>query len=432
VTRESEETRARRRAGGLLRQRDFLLFWSGETVNELGSATAVFGVPPLAVLFLHATAFEVGMLTAAGWLPWLIIGLPVGARLDRLPARPVMVACDVAAAALYASVPIAYAAGVLHIGQLVVVQLLAGAADVAFTTAYQLYLQCLVAAHELTQANATIQASYSTATLGGRGISGVLTQVVGATAGVALNVISFLVSAACLLGIHAPERRDLTSTRTTSVRQDVLEGVAFVSRDPYLRPMTVFGGVANLALAGFAALVVVFLVRSVGLAAGLAGVLTALPGVGGLLAAALAGPLATRMGSARAILVAGGLLPFALLAPLASTGPGLAFYIVGIPVAATGVSLATIIMSAFRQTYSPAGMLGRVTVSMRFVILGANPLGALAGGALGAWLGARDALWIVLAVLAASGGCLITGALISARDLPAYPSIAPPTPAQTP
>jgi MFS family permease len=417
---------ARGRFGGLLRQRDFRLFWIGETVNELGSATAAMGVPLLAVLFLHASTFEVGLLAAAGSLPWLIIGLPVGAWLDRLPVRPVMLGCDLVAAALYASIPVAYVAGVLDIGQLVLVQLVAGVANVAFTTAYQLYLPCLVGAGELTEANAKTQASYSVATLSGRGISGVLIQVIGATAGVALNAVSFLVSMACLLSIRTSEQRDLTGIRTSSVRQDMLDGVALVSRDPYLRPLALFGGVANLALAAFGALVVVFLVRGLGLGAGLAGVLTALPGVGGLLAAALAAPLVTRIGSARGMLLAGGLLPFALLAPLADPGARLAFYIVGIGVAATGVSLGTIIISTFRQTYSPTGMLGRVTVTMRFVILGVNPLGALSGGALGAWLGARDALWIVLALLAASGGCLTTDALLSARDLPAHPSQAPP------
>ena len=104
----------RRRFGGLLRQRNFRLFWIGETVNQLGSAMALIGVPLLAVLFLHATTFEVGALAAGAYLPWLIIGLPAGACVDRLPPRPVMIACDAVSAALYASVPVAYAIGVAH------------------------------------------------------------------------------------------------------------------------------------------------------------------------------------------------------------------------------------------------------------------------------------------------------------------------------
>jgi MFS family permease len=95
----------------------------------------LIGVPLLAVLFLHATTFEVGALAAVTYLPWLIIGLPAGAWVDRLPPRPVMIACDVASAVLYASVPVAYASGVLTIGQLLAVQLLTGAARVLFFTA---------------------------------------------------------------------------------------------------------------------------------------------------------------------------------------------------------------------------------------------------------------------------------------------------------
>jgi MFS family permease len=107
----------RRRFGGLLRQRNFRLFWIGETVNQLGSAMAVIGAPLLAVLFLHANTFEVGVLAAAAYLPWLVIGLPAGAWVDRLPPRPLMIACDVASAVLYASVPVAWAFGALTIGQ---------------------------------------------------------------------------------------------------------------------------------------------------------------------------------------------------------------------------------------------------------------------------------------------------------------------------
>ncbi|HEY0934639.1 MAG TPA: MFS transporter [Trebonia sp.] len=139
----------RRPFGGLLRQHDFRLFWTGETVNQLGSAMGLTGIPLLAVLFLHATAFEVGALSAAVSLPWLIIGLPAGAWVDRLPARRVMIACDAAAALLYASVPAAWAAGLLTTGQLLAVQLLAGVSGVLFSIAYQVNLPSIVAPAEL-------------------------------------------------------------------------------------------------------------------------------------------------------------------------------------------------------------------------------------------------------------------------------------------
>jgi len=124
-----------RRFGGLLRQRRFRLLWIGETVSQLGNAMAVVGVPLVAVIVLHASTFVVGVLTAAGWLPWLVIGLPAGAWVDRLPARGVMIGCDVISAGLYASVPVAAWAGVLNTGLIIAVQLLGGSASVLFMTA---------------------------------------------------------------------------------------------------------------------------------------------------------------------------------------------------------------------------------------------------------------------------------------------------------
>lgn len=422
----------RRRFGGLLRQRNFRLFWIGETVNQLGSAMALIGMPLLAVLFLHASTFEVGALAAAAYLPWLVIGLPAGAWVDRLPPRPLMIACDVASAALYASVPVADAIGALTIGQLFAVQLLGGAAAVVFGTAYQVNLPSLVTSGELAECNAKLYASSSAAALGGRGLSGVVTQVVGATAALVFNAASFLVSAACLLAIRAPEPRPAAPRQVPTLRRDVADGMALVSRDPYLRPLALFGGLANFALDAFAALVVVFLVRVVGLNAGLTGLFTALPGVGGLLAALAARPLIAKIGSARGLLLATvGALPFALLIPLAGQGLRLAFYAVGVLVSATGVTMGNIILATFRQVYCPPGMLGRVTATMRFVIMGTSPFGALAGGALGTWLGPRNALWVVLSILAVSGMPLLGPAFIGRRDLPAAPAASAPASSPT-
>jgi hypothetical protein len=422
---ESAPRGQRRRFGGLLRQRDFRLFWVGETVNLLGSAMALIGVPLLVVLFLHATTFEVGALAAAAYLPWLVIGLPAGAWVDRLPPRPVMIACDLASAALYASVPIAYAIGLLTIGQLFAVQLLAGAVGVVFSTAYQVNLPSLVTSGELAEGNAKLQASSSATALGGRGLAGVVAQAVGVTAALVFNAASFLVSAVCLLAIRAPEPRPAAPRQVSTLRLEVAEGMALVSRDPYLRPLALFLGAANFALDGFAALVVVFLVRVVGLPVGLTGLLTALPGLGGLLAAFAARPLIAKVGSARGLLLATvGALPFALLIPLAGQGPRLAFYAVGVLVSATGVTMGNIILATFRQVYCPPGMLGRVTATMRFVIMGTSPFGALAGGALGAWLGPRDALWVVLSILAVSGMPLLGREFTHHRDLPAAPGFA--------
>ena len=420
--------------------REFGWLWTAYAVSTLGTWLAFDAFPLIAVLVLHASTFEVGVLTAAAWLPWLVIGLPAGAWVDRLPARQVMIACDLISALLYASVPAADWAGVLTTGWLIIVQLVAGAANVMFMTAYQVYLPSLVAPGELIEGNTKMQGSASAAAFAGPGLAGLTAQLLGAVTALLGNAVSFLVSAGCLLGTRPPgrqvppprpgettgrrtvRRRIRRARRATSLRREIADGTLLVMRDPFLRVLSVYGAAANLALTGYSALLVVFLVRDIGLGPAAVGLLTAIPGVGGILGALVTGRVTARYGTARSLLVCIlGAVPFALLIPLTGPGPRLAFYVAGVLVATTGVAVTNIIIAAFRQSYSPPGMCGRVTATMRFLIFGTSPAGAVLGGSLGTWLGTRTALWILLGALVASGALLLTRSLISRRDLPDQP-----------
>jgi MFS family permease len=156
------------------------------------------------------------------------------------------------------------------------------------------------------------------------------------------------------------------------------------------------------------------------------GLLAAIPGVGGILGAVLTGRITARLGTARALVLSTlCAVPFGLLIPLTGPGPRLAFYVAGSLLAYTGIAVGNIIIAAFRQSYSPPGMCGRVTATMRFLIFGTSPLGALLGGSLGAWLGIRNALWVLLGAAALSGTLLLTRALTAQRDLPTQPAAPP-------
>ena len=241
---------AARRPGGLLRQRNFRLLWIGETISGAGSSMAVVGVPLLAVTVLRASTFVVAALTAAAYLPWLVIGLPAGAGVDRRPVRPLMIACDVISALLYASLPAAAWVNLLSTGQVVAVALLAGAANVVFATAYQVYLPSLVSAPELVEGNARLQGGASAAAIAGRAAAGLAAQAFGAATALLFNAASFGVSAVCLLRIRPSVPPPARAGSTGAWR-----GITFVARDPYLRPLTVYGAVANLAYTGNLALV---------------------------------------------------------------------------------------------------------------------------------------------------------------------------------
>ncbi|GII59998.1 MFS transporter [Sphaerisporangium krabiense] len=413
---------ARRGVGGLLRERDFRLLWIGETSSAFGSSVTSVAMPLVAVTVLHADALAVGVLTAAAWLPWLLIGLPAGAWVDRLPRRPVMLACDVVSALAFCSVPVAAWLGVLTIGHLMAAALVAGAAKVFFQTAYQVLLPSVVATADLREGNAKLQGGESAAQVAGPGAGGLAAQAFGAVAGLLADAATFVISAVCLLAMRAREAA-APVRETATLRRQIGEGMRFVLRDPYLRVLTLFGAMSNLFLVGYQAILVVFLVRDVGVSAGTAGGLIAATSVGGVAGAALATWISRRLGSARALIVCEvACTPFGLLLPAARPGPWLALGVAGALMVVAGVVAGNVIKGAFRQAYCPRHLLGRVSVTMQFVNLGTIPVGAVAAGALGDALGVRPAMWVAMAGVALSGLILFAGPLRRDRDLPTAPA----------
>lgn len=404
---------------GLLRQRDFRRLWVGETTSNVGSAVTTVAMPLVAVTTLHASAFVVGVLSAAVWLPWLVIGLPAGAWVDRLARKPLMLVCDLVSALVLASVPVAAWCGVLTTAQLLVVALLSGVASVFFKTGYHVFLPAVVRREELPEANAKVQASGAASYIAGPGLGGLLAQLFGAVTGVLADAASFLVSAAQLLGVRAEEVRPGRAEAGRNLLQEIREGLHYTFTDPYLRPFALYAAAANLCFTALEAVLVVFLVRTVGVGAGVVGGLIAAGGVGGVIGALLATTLIRRFGTARTLLLADiTTMPFALLIPLTTNGPGLVLFVIGMLVTDAGVTVGNVIIGSFRQSYVPRELLGRSTTSARCIAFGAAPIGALAGGGLAAELDPRSAVWIATVAQALSVMILLAGPLRKRRDLP--------------
>lgn len=412
------EAQARRWQGSLFRQRDFRLLWIGETTSQFGSAVTLVALPLIAVQALHAGPFEVALLTAATWLPWLVIGLAAGAWVDRLPRRPVMLLCDMVSMVLLASVPVAEWCGVLTIGQLLAVALLAGVCSVFFTSAYQAYLPAVVEGGDLLEANAKLQGSQSAAQIGGPGLAGGIAALAGVATGLLADAVSFAVSALCLRSIGAQEPSPQTPDGRRDLRGEVVEGLRFLLGDAYLRPVALAAAFGNLCLTGMESLLVYFLVKVVGLGSGGAGVLMALGGVGGVLGALFARRLANRFGTARAVfccyVVA---LPFMLLVPLTRSGFGLILF-AGYAVTMAGAVAGNVVYDGFVQRYTPPEMMGRIAASYSTIAYCCMPLGAVLAGGLGSLAGVRVALWIMAASLVATGGFLLCSPYRRLRDLP--------------
>lgn len=408
-----------RRRGGLLWHRDFRMLWTGRTVSTLGNAVSGVAMPLVALQVLHAGAVTLGVLNAASWLPWLLVSLPAGALIDRLPRRATMIVCNLIWTVLVGSVPVAAALGVLTVAQLVAVCLLGGVVSVFFSPAYQAYLPGLLAKDDLAEGNAKLQGAGQAAVVGGSGLGGLLVQALGAVAGMVLDAASFVFSAACLLLIRTRVPGREAAARQTTLRREIGDGFRFVARDPYLRIMTIGAAVDNLLLAAGHALLVIFLIRSVGVGAGTVGVLMAFDCLGGLCGALVANRLARRIGTARALLALSlGSTPFGLLIPLTHGGWGLACYAAGLFIPSAGIVAVNVIGATFRQSYCPADMLGRISTSGSFVSFGLIPLGALLGGVCGAAIGVRETLALVLAAGVAGKFILLAGPIRKSRDLP--------------
>ncbi len=174
---------ARRGRLGLLAVREFRLLWIGETTSSFGSSISSVALP-LVALTLHASVFAISALTAAAWLPWLVIGLPAGAWVDRLARRWVMMAADLVSLAAFASIPVAAALGCLTVAQLLVVALLGGSAKVFFATAYKAFMPALLPAGDLLEGgNAKLQGSEQVSQVVGPGAAGLIAQAATAVGG---------------------------------------------------------------------------------------------------------------------------------------------------------------------------------------------------------------------------------------------------------
>jgi MFS family permease len=386
-----------------MRLRDFPLLLIGQTTAQFGAQISGVAIPLLAVLTLEATPFQLGLLSAASTLAFALIGLPAGAWVDRWPRRPVLIASDLARMLLLATIPIAAWLGVLTITHLLVVALLAGLARVFFDVAYQSYLPTLVAKDRLLTGNSAVETVRATGQVVGPGLGGWLVALAGAANVIIVQAVTFAVSAASLAAIRTREPRTREAPNVDALGTRIKEGLAFVARTPLLRATAITSTAGNFAFAVASAVNFIFMARTLALSPTYIGAVVAIGSVTVIAGAALTPRLARRFGSARLIwLSLAATAPLGLLAPLAQRGPLVVLLIVGVAAGELGQIIYAIANVSLRQRLCPDHLLGRVNATMRFLMMGLFPLGALLGGLLGEVAGARPTLWLSGAIIAAS------------------------------
>lgn len=410
--------------GVLWQESDFLLLWGAQSVSQVGSAVSKIALPLVAVLVLHATAFQFALLAASELGPYIILSLPAGVFVDRIPRRPVLVITDLGRGILLASIPLAASVGALSLTQLYIVALGVGVLTVFFDIAYQAYLPSVVPGEQLVEANSKLETTRSGAGIVGPGLGGLLVSVLSAPVTIALDAVSFLMSALLVSRICRPEPplRRSESRRLAGVYAELVTGIAWVARSPYLRSIALYSGLTNLFANAVTVLFFIYAARSLGLGGAAIGLTYSCGGIGFLCGALLARPLIEKFGIGNAILLGSLLFGSGLiLIPIASPRTALLMLIPSFVITGIGAMVLNVSHATLRQTLVPHHLQGRTNSVLRLFVVGAYPLGALLGGGIGGSIGVRNALWLVAACGAVTGILRVFSPLCRIVGIPPAP-----------
>lgn len=399
----------------LLRDKNFLRFWAGQSISVFGSYVSAVAVPLVAVIALDANAVQMGLLTMFSRLPYLLF-LFAGAWVDRMRRRPVLIVSDLVNAALLATVPVMFWADALSLPWLYLVMFGVGVGFVFYEVAYAAFVPRLVAPAQRAQANARLQLSESVAQVGGPGLAGLILSVLAAPIVVIIDAVSYLVSAVLNAFVRVEEPKPATAAQgRPNVFASIWEGLKWVWTQPMLRPLTLAAAFYMLSYTAIQALYFLFAIDELGLSRAMVGGIVAIGGPGAILGAWLSDWVMERLGPGRSLLwmaaIGNGSLMLVALAVrpvwVAAAMLAASQVLVGFTTQVYMVSMVTL-----RQAVTPLDMQGRVAATHRAVGLGLAPAGALIGGLLGQAIGLRPTL-IIAAI-----GVLIPVVLLMASPVP--------------
>jgi MFS family permease len=380
----------------LWRQRNFLRFWAAQTVSVFGDQVSLLALPLTAVLTLDASATQMGVLTALGWLPHLLFSLGAGVWIDRRRRRRrVMVWADLGRAAVLASVPLASELGGLGIGQLYVVTFLVGTLTVFFDLSYSSAFVSVVPREQVLDANGKLFTTRALSYVAGPSLAGVLVQLLTGPIAILADAFSFVASAGFLRSIDSEEPK--VDTEAEPVRRRLAEGMRFLFHHPVLRPG--LGCVATINFFNFIAwaVIILFASRELGLSAGLIGLAFGAGGIGSVLGAVVAPRVGRRFGLGPAFVIGAVLFPAPIVLFALAGGPlwlKLTMLIGGEFLSGIGVMILDVNANSLSVLITPHRLRARVVGAHRTINYGVRPIGALLGGVLGSAIGLRPTLWI--------------------------------------
>jgi MFS family permease len=378
---------------------DFRNLWMSQTVSLFGTGITLLALPLVALLALGASPLEIGLLWAVEYLPILLIGLPAGVWVERLPLRAVMIGADLLRAVALLAVPIALALDVLTMPLLYVVTFLIGLGTLFYDVAQLSILPALVAEDRLVDANGKLELSRSVSQIGGPAVGGLMVQLLTAPLAVLADVVTYLSSAYYVFRIRKPAPVD-RPVEKTSLRRDIREGVRFVFGHPLMRPLLLCATLAEIASAIILALQVVYAAEVLSMGPVVIGVALAVGNGGGVLGALLAEPFARRFGTGTAFMVS--IVLFTAGSAILPMSVGPVTFATGMFVAYLGAFVFNVLQVSLCQAVTPPHLLGRMNSVFRFATWGVIPLGAAGGGLLVEHIGLPGVFWMAAGLNALS------------------------------
>ena len=387
----------RPRFSEIWKQRQFRRYWTGETISTIGSGVTDFALPLVAVITLHATPGQMGIMRAIGASPGIILGLFAGVWVDRVSRQRLLVATELIAAVLIAWVPISYALHVLTLSQLFLVSLGFGLLGPLWWPAYNAFLPSVVQPGSLFEANSKLVLSFSISGVTGPGLGGLLVQAFGAPAALLFDAGSFVTSASFLATVRPRVEERTSEDDGVGVRRRIVDGLRLTFLDPMQRALTTTRAILDFFDAFSASIVVIYVIRVVGLSPGLMGLAFAFSSCGFVVGSVVAPRFERRFGVNGAILwglALVGASPYTMVIANRSLPDAVNVLFFAMPglIGGFGGVIQHIGLQAVRQSITPERLLGRVYASAGTLSRVMWVVGALLGGFVGEVVGLRPAV----------------------------------------
>ena len=403
----------------LLRQATYRRLWTSILVSSLGGQVTMLALPLTAAVLLKATPTQMGLLTAMEIAPFVLFSLPAGVWLDRVRKLPVYIAGESALAFIVASVPLAWALGWLTMPWLYVVGFALGTVFTIAGSAAQIVLTQVVARERLVEAHAKNALASSGAEVVGPGLAGLLIRALGAPLALLVDALMLLWSAWILRGVQVVERR--MAKADAHFWRDLREGLSFVRRTRLLVALASVVGCWQLFHQCAMVVTILFATQVLGLSEQQIGLCFVALGVGTVLASLSGHAISRRIGPGPSLPLAIGVcaLGWLALAVAPANRWGIAAFAFMLFAFGVGAVLIFVNFLALRQAVTPEPLLGRMTSTMRWLILIPAGPGALIGGWLGEHVGLRAALAFAgTGALVLAAAALALGVIRSVRELP--------------